>query len=48
LAGLRAAVFLAVDFRAVRLLAGGTVTTFLFGIVECCSIEPAVAGSTTC
>jgi hypothetical protein len=29
-AGLRA-VFLAADFRAVRLFAGGTVTTFLLG-----------------
>src|SRR4029453_19550170 len=30
-AGLRAVVFFAVDFRAVRLFAGGTVTTFLEG-----------------
>jgi hypothetical protein len=32
-AGLRA-VFLAADFRAVRLFAGGTVTTFLLGLLD--------------
>jgi hypothetical protein len=34
-AGLRAVVFFAVDFRAVRLFAGGTVTTFLEGLFGC-------------
>jgi hypothetical protein len=29
------AVFFAADFRAVRLFAGGTVTTFLLGCLDC-------------